>query len=176
MSTMNTQRVRGFTLVELMITIMVFGIIMGLAVPSMQQMVVNNRLSTQTNNFVGALQYARSEALKRRTPVALRPTSGTTDWAQGWSIWVDPNNLGTEDAGEVVLKVEGAISGGLTLNAATASAIVYRANGVINADICPANANFSFCANLCKAAGKPGRQVFISSTGRPEIVTEYTCP
>jgi len=61
----NSNAQRGFTLMELMFTITVLAILLGLAVPSFLDTVRNNRLITQNNEFIGALNLARNEAWKK---------------------------------------------------------------------------------------------------------------
>lgn len=53
---------RGFTLVELLVVVVVVGIGFSLAVPSFQGMQARNRLATQTNDLISAINLARSEA------------------------------------------------------------------------------------------------------------------
>jgi len=55
---------KGFTLIELMIVLIIAGIAMSAAIPSFQGMVVRNRITTQTNEFLLTLNLARSEALR----------------------------------------------------------------------------------------------------------------
>ncbi|HEX5515242.1 MAG TPA: GspH/FimT family pseudopilin, partial [Gammaproteobacteria bacterium] len=68
---MRSSFVRGFTVVELMIAVAIFAIIVSIGVPSFQSLVANNRLTSVTNQLVGDLHYARSEALKLRQDVTL---------------------------------------------------------------------------------------------------------
>lgn len=68
---------KGFTLIELLVTLAVLAIVMAFAVPSFQQLIANNRLSTEVNTLVSALQLARSEAVKRGTEVSVAATNGS---------------------------------------------------------------------------------------------------
>jgi type IV fimbrial biogenesis protein FimT len=58
------RRSRGFTLIELMISILVLGVLTALAVPSFTNMINRNRLSSQSNELLSALQFARMEAIR----------------------------------------------------------------------------------------------------------------
>lgn len=76
---------RGFSLIELMVTIAVMGIIAGIAFPSLRDLIINSRVSTQTNEFIAALNYARSEAIKRGLDVMVCARDGT-NLGNGWFI------------------------------------------------------------------------------------------
>lgn len=60
---------RGFTLVELMVTIAVASVLVVIAVPSFRNLTVSNALTTASNDLVGALNLARIEAIKRNASV-----------------------------------------------------------------------------------------------------------
>lgn len=58
---------RGFTLVELMVTLAVAGILMLIAIPSFRNITLKHRLTTTANEYVNALNTARMEAVKRNS-------------------------------------------------------------------------------------------------------------
>jgi type IV fimbrial biogenesis protein FimT len=59
-----TRRQRGFTLMELMTAIAVLGVLTAVAVPSFTNMINRNRLASQSNELLGAIRYARTEAIR----------------------------------------------------------------------------------------------------------------
>lgn len=59
----------GFTLIELMVTLAVAGILLAVGIPSYRSLTVGNHLSTVSNQLVSSLQVARMEAIKRNGPV-----------------------------------------------------------------------------------------------------------
>jgi type IV fimbrial biogenesis protein FimT len=67
--------VRGFSLIELMIAIAVFAILTAIAVPSLIDFMRRNAITNQTNEFLGALKFARSTAITRSTMVSICPSS-----------------------------------------------------------------------------------------------------
>ncbi|CBA15790.1 GspH/FimT family pseudopilin [Xanthomonas albilineans] len=64
-------RQRGFTVVELMVTIAILAILMALAVPSFTALIRSNRLTSTANELVAALQLTRSEAVRLNGGVSL---------------------------------------------------------------------------------------------------------
>lgn len=74
----------GVTLIELMMVLAVLAIIVTIAVPSMDSYLDTNRLRGATNQFFADVQYARSEAIKRKTNISVSLTSnGGTTWCYG---------------------------------------------------------------------------------------------
>jgi len=75
-------RAAGFTITELMIVVLIVAVLTGLALPSMRDMVRNQRLKTTSFDVLASLTLARSEAIKRNLSVTLIPNGG--DWTLGW--------------------------------------------------------------------------------------------
>ncbi len=107
----------GFTIIELLVTISISAILLGIAMPGMQTFVLNNRSSVQTESMVSSLRLARSEAIKRDAWVLMckKNTASTNcvtsgDWTQGWMVFVDNNRNASVDAGtDEILRVRASL-------------------------------------------------------------------
>lgn len=71
---------RGFTLLELLATMVVLAVLVGVAIPGMTELVRNNRVTAQTNELVTTLNFARTEAIKRGRRVQVEVTGTATGW------------------------------------------------------------------------------------------------
>ncbi|MEQ1557354.1 MAG: GspH/FimT family pseudopilin [Methyloglobulus sp.] len=112
----------GFTLMELMITVSIAGILTGLAVPSFNAIIRSSRLTTYTNEFVTALNLARSEAVKRGMSVTVRKIDSFSstklvgaNWEDGWDVFTDVNSDSKFAAGDVLIKTSGGFNASYTL-------------------------------------------------------------
>ncbi len=85
----------GFTLVELMVTIAIIGVLLIVGLPSLKAFMQGNQLVASTNELISAFHVARSEAIKRNTTVTIcESTDGTScattgNWEDGWIVFVD---------------------------------------------------------------------------------------
>jgi len=90
---------RGFTLIEMVVTLVIIGVIFAFAVPSFRTMVISNRLTTAANDVVDAINIARVEAIKRNGNVQFCSNSASVNTTS------DSDTLGAKcgsDAGAVV--------------------------------------------------------------------------
>lgn len=101
MTTHPTLRTRGFTLIELMVTLAIVAILMMVAVPSFVAFQRNAELTSASNTMLAALNAARSEAMKRNQNVMVTPLG--TGWASGWQVFVDVDRSGTLSTGDIVI-------------------------------------------------------------------------
>lgn len=119
---LNYSKQSGFTLIELIMTIVIGGLIMTLGVPSFSSFMKNNTLTTQANDFVSTVNIARMEAIKRKSNVVICKSStgtgcgaSTLGWEDGWIAFVDTDGDKTVDAGEDIISVKTALPDGTSL-------------------------------------------------------------
>ena len=99
---MNKHKHSGFTLIELMITLAVVGILLAVGVPSLKTFMQGNQLVATSNELLSALHVARSEAIKLNKRVMIcESKNGTSctnpatgNWRNGWIVFVDANDDG----------------------------------------------------------------------------------
>lgn len=113
----------GFTLLELIVTISIAGILMALAIPSFSDMIRSSRLTTTINELVGSLNLARSESVKRGTTVIVKAKTGT-NWESGWTV-----ELPAPCTTNCVIKDYAALATGYTLRGNIGNSLDYKASG-----------------------------------------------
>ena len=69
----------GFSLIELMVTLAVAAVLMAVAAPSFTNITVSNKLTTTANEVVGAINLARTEAIKRNASTQVCSNSATNN-------------------------------------------------------------------------------------------------
>jgi type IV fimbrial biogenesis protein FimT len=95
-------RHRGFTLIELMVTVAIVAILAALAAPSLQAFIVRNTFASIGNEFQGSLLRARTEATGKNTCTTMcmsstvdstspTCTSSGSDWQIGWIVFLNPD-------------------------------------------------------------------------------------
>ncbi|MFK3649361.1 GspH/FimT family pseudopilin [Lysobacter enzymogenes] len=108
---MRQQGSRGFTLLELLITISVAAVLLSLALPNFRQALRSNRVSTSTNEYLGALTLARTEArvtLFGGNVCASKDGSKCEgSWSDGVMVWSNTNRNETAESDEIRRFVRG---------------------------------------------------------------------
>jgi type II secretion system protein H len=157
---------QGFTLIELMITVILVGIVAAIALPSFNSSIARGQVSSTANRIVGALNYARAEATKRGAEVTIASTATTNNWAGGYQVWLDADGDNAVNGTEVALRSFESINPNLDLTG-SAAALRFDGRGFASA---------AHTLNLCTAeAGAEDRQISVALSGRVEI-TDFTCP
>lgn len=121
---------RGMTMVEMMMTVLIAAILATIAVPSFKTLLQNNRAQADSGLLARSLNYARSEAIRRSSDIRVTALSNSTDWSQGWRVWVDTDKDGSYDSGEE-LQHQNALSSGAALTGSV-SDVVFQSSGFSN--------------------------------------------
>ncbi len=160
----------GFTLLELIITLAVLSIGILSAAPSLQQTIIENRLSATSNGIMHSLLLTRSEAVKRNTRVTMRKNG--SNWTEGWVVFEDPNNNAIADDSEAILLRHGPLTGKMTLqgNTPVSSYISYTENGQ-SERISGAMqmGTLTLCRHRKNTDTYSGRSIILSSAGRARV-------
>ena len=173
-----TKKNHGFTLIELVITMAVFGIVLATALPSLNSFTASNRRSANLNIFVSSLNLARSEAIKRNTAISICTSNNTTScntalsWEDGWLVFVDFDGDGVVDAGDGdnILRVFDKINKRdnptkdvtlVELEGPTLKKLTYQSNGSVD-NI----ATFMRCDDL---GDLQARAIIVANTGRVRL-------
>lgn len=154
----------------------IVAILCHVAAPGLSRTAATRALSAQVSEFMSALRFARSEALKRGMavtvcavapggpPLACQGARGA-DWRAGWIVFADRQRRGVLEAGEPVLRVQQPLrcSGGVT---GTRASISFTAAGFST----DASSHYLFSppAEAARDAPPPV-MVCVSKQGRPRL-------
>lgn len=114
---------RGFTLVELVATLMVLSILLAFGVPAFSQLMESARVSTVFHELTASLASARIAAISRRTPTSVCPSQDGRNcrrdlsWEDGWIAFADPARTARPGTEEAVLRQFGPAPQGIAIRA-----------------------------------------------------------
>lgn len=175
---------KGFTLLELMVTLAIVAILATMAIPSFTESIIRNRLTTYNNELVAALNLARSEAVKRNQQVIVRKTGA--NWEEGWRVFVDidrsspasdANNFNDdgdatlcESSEDCVLRIYSALPTGYTLRTNIFTNFIrYKPTGRISLST---GGTFAICENNDASRSK---EIIVITTGRTRLDSGNIC-
>ncbi|MFV3368612.1 GspH/FimT family protein [Pseudomonas sp. NY15435] len=167
-------RERGFTLVELLLTLALLAIALSLAAPSFSEMLRNQRTSTATQGLRNALDFARESAAHSGQPISI--AAANADWASGWEVFVDTDNRGVRAPQQPPIVAHGPL-GDISIRTDSLSRRYIHFTPRGNA-IQPNGAFLSGTLTLC-GAGRTSFRVVFNKAGRIRTEagnTEDFCP
>ncbi len=173
---------RGFTLIELAIVLAIAAILLRVAAPGMSRTVAARALAAQSSEFMAALRFARSEALKRgmvvtvcaSVPAGASPACQgprAADWRSGWIVFADRERRGVPEANDPVLRIQQPLlrTGGV---AGTRGSISFTAAGFST----DASSHYLFSPPAEAAVdAPPAVMVCVSKQGRPRLASAGAC-
>ena len=121
---MDIKRQTGFTLYELLITMLVIGVILTVGIPNFSEFTQNSRLTSTSNDLLSSFQLARSEAARSKSNITICASNNSLDanancggtFNDGWIIFVDLNgDLNRAGAGENILRAHPAPADGVNI-------------------------------------------------------------
>lgn len=165
---------KGFTLVELVCAVAITVVLLTQAIPSFKDLIRSSHLTAQANYFIAAVNFARSEAIKRGRRVYICVRAGAqcdvlSDWEQGWLVFVDLNGNQLADPGETVRVFEALDTEYILRNNANVAALVFYENGAARrASGALPMMSFRLCAPDASAGTirERSREIVISRLGR----------
>lgn len=164
-------RYRGFSLIELMVTIAILAILVAIGLPSFQGSMRSNLVATGTNELMASLALARSEAIRSPGGAGIcasqdgESCGGT--WNDGWIVWSDLDGDGEPGEDDRVLRyIEGIARLDIELAADT---ILFDRRG--RAD---AQRQFDIQPETCPGGHELVRELVVMSTGRASV-TRSSC-
>lgn len=100
---------QGFTLIELLVTLAVLAIVLGIAVPTFATTMNSIQQSTQVNQLLADLHFARSRAITSRRPVSICAGESGCDGLARWGgqvmVFDDLNANGVLDEHDTPLRI-----------------------------------------------------------------------
>jgi type IV fimbrial biogenesis protein FimT len=113
-------RAAGYTLFEMIITMMIAGILVAIGVPAFQSFTANQSIRTAGYSVTSSLLLARSEAVKRNAQITITPVAG--GWSQGWTIAAPSETIQTMPA----------LTHGTAIGSAAPASITFTATGRVS--------------------------------------------
>lgn len=158
-------RQRGLTLLELMITLAISGILLTMVAPSVRDILIRNNITSQVNEISGIIQFARSNAIDEQNTAIVCPTPDfsncSTNWDQARMVFNDLDGNGNRSADEEILVATSLPSKSLVI-AGPAITVRFNGNGTVST---PAT------IKICHQDGEArfARALFISLQGRVRL-------
>lgn len=171
----------GFTLIELMVTIAVAGVLLAVATPNLRTFLQNNRLSSAANDILRSFQIARSEAIKRQQNVVVCASANPTDpnpqcsygAFSGWIVFQDSNSSWSVDLGEPILERHAPLDTSITVKVDNDGIESYASTGFANVGgTRTPTRNILLCdirGNQASGLNSVERAVLVTDTGRVHV-------
>lgn len=186
---MHTKHQNGFTLYELLVTLLIVGIVLTVGVPNMSAFTANNRISSTANDLHSSFQLGRSEAARSKTNITICASANSMDaeptcngtFDDGWIIFLDLDGdvQRAIGVGENLLRRNPAIDSNIDINInANATYFSFAPTGLGRGDVggVPSFQTAVLCddrGNVVSAGGNSSaRYLVVTPIGRATVVRD----
>ena len=184
---MDKRTQHGFTLYELMITVMIVGVVLAFGIPNLRAFTQNSRMTSTANDLHAAFHLARSESSRAKTNITICASSNSMEepancggtWDEGYIVFVDENGDLLKSQDESVLRAHPRIAEGISLAVANdATYFSYSSTGLGRPNVGdkPAVSQVVMCderGNVVAAGGSSAARLFIvTPLGRATILRD----
>jgi type IV fimbrial biogenesis protein FimT len=179
----------GYNLLELLVTMAIAGIVLGVGIPSFTEFLANNRMASAANDLVTSIHVARTEAVKQRRTTTLCASS---NWdaanpdcdlggGTGWIVFVDLDGDVSVDAGDTVVLTHAPLATGVTFttNADATGYLQFGGNGfpltappgppITDMQLCDGRGDQGTGQDADGNVIAAGRWITVGVTGRPQL-------
>ena len=174
---MNRDRIKqtGFSLIELLVTLAIAGILLAVGLPSFQDFMANSRMAEVNNSLVSSIQLARSQSVNKLQAAGVCTSNSPLDdnatcdpgsgYQSGWIVYVDDNRNGSREMAEEIVHRQEPISAAFafTPDAIYQNQIYFNDSG---ASVNPAGAPASGSVKLVYGNALKTRVITVSANGR----------
>ncbi len=157
---------RGFTLLELMMTLAVAVVLTMLAIPSFRHLMISTNLSGINNDLNGAMQFARTEAVSRQVPIAVAASAG--GWQDGWKVQIAP--AGT------VLRTYPAVAPRYVIDGNSVTAVTFQPQGSLAPPSGSTAAVAASCLTISSSGFDSAHFLQVLPAGMVQQTTSATAP
>ncbi|MDJ0917193.1 MAG: GspH/FimT family pseudopilin [Woeseiaceae bacterium] len=180
---------QGFTLYELLITVLVIGVVLALGIPNFAEFTQNSRMTASANDMHAAFQLARTEAARAKNNVTICASNNALaatptcsgDWDDGYIVFFDDDGNAARATTEAILRVHGPAERNVVFAIADdAKFFSFASTGLGRGDVGgnPALTQIVMCddrGNITGAGGNSAARLFVSTPlGRATIVRDQT--
>ena len=166
------RRQAGFSLIEMLTTMSILAILLAIASPGLASLTSANALSGAQGELAAAMMLARSEALRRGTPVGVTATVPLrgAEFSGGWTVFVDANANGTYETGETIVRQRPAFAGDVRIGTTSGvTVLTFNGRGFLTPS---AMVTFTVCSSL---AAKSYR-LRVEPVGLADVLEAAGCP
>ena len=180
----------GFTLYELLITMVIVGVVLTFGVPNMLAFNQNGRMTSAANDLHSSFHLARSESGRAKTNITVCASANALaaaancggTWDQGFIVFVDEDgDINRSGANETILQAHGPVAEGITIAVADdATYFSYSSNGLGRPNVGgnPAVSQIVMCDErgvITSSGGSSAARLFVATPlGRATVFRDNT--